>query len=114
MANRKPLPPYGKRAASNPDAHQVGLYVYTGENAWDAAKEANQQWPAVALPDQEHPASFRWPVKGFTVTILRMSPLDAEIQMSLARELLKAGAIQVFACLSGPLVHFTAEANHAR
>ena len=111
MGGIKRLPPFAKRAMKSPDRHVIGFFVYTGENAWEAARDGHGS--ALVMPDGESPASFRWPVSGFIVTIMRTSPIDAEIQFSLARELLKAGATDVFAVLSGPLAHFTAEPRDA-
>lgn len=89
----------------------IGFFVYTGKDAWSIARDA--RCPALVLPDGEKPEAFRWPVAGFAVTIVRTSPIDSEIQLALARELLKAGAFPVIAVFSGPLVHFTAEVRRA-
>jgi hypothetical protein len=107
----KRLPPYAKRATSNPDKGLIGFYIYTGRDAWNIARDA--KCPALVLPDGERPECFRWPVAGHAVTVVRTSPLDTAVQLSLARELLRAGAEPVFATENGPLVHFTAEVKRA-
>ena len=106
------LPPYARQAAIHPDK-LLGYWIYTGTDAWHKAKQwntpENADVPGLVLPEGESPESFRWPVKGRNTLIYRTSPIDAEIQMSLARELLRAGASSVIATQSGPLVEFYAD-----
>ena len=95
----------------HPDRHLLGFWIYTGTDAWSQAKAVHA--PALVLPDQESPDSFIWPVRGYTTLIIRTSPLEAEIQLSLARVLLRAGAKSVAAIKSGPLVDFYSERRNA-
>jgi len=105
------LPPYAKQLASHPDKPILGVRVYTGKDAWDKAKKwntpENAGVPGLVLPEGEHPDSFRWPVRNHSVDIYRTSPIDPELQTSLARALLSAGAIIVIATQSGENIDFT-------
>ena len=107
----KRLPPYANQATQHPDRDVIGYFIYAGAEAWATARAS--AFPAMALPDGERPESFRWPVAGLAATIIRTSPVDAEIQVRLGRELIKAGANPVCALWNGPYVLFQPEINRA-
>lgn len=93
------LPPYGQLLAErlrfgNPPVYAV---VCIGLHAWKRAKNWNQSpadTVAMVLPPDIPPASLQWPVTDVPVVIESHEGPSDQLIRELARELLKAGALQ--------------------
>ena len=89
------LPPFGRTLA---DALRSGMrprgdvWIYTGTDAWDAAKARSQFRTVLVLPENEIPESYNWPVRGVDVLVVETSPVNPEILYRLAWRLLCDGA----------------------
>ena len=97
---RKRLPPFGRdlsEALLRGQKPRNDVRIYLGHGAWDQARYANDQslWVALALPDDQPPEAFRWPVSGCSVLVVPLANIDGDIIQRLALVLLEAGATAV-------------------
>ena len=99
----KPLPPYGRKLlargkAGKPICNDIRLFA--GHNCWRYAAGFDKSQAVLALPLDEDPSSYHWPVQGNSVLIsdctymskLYSHALETNYMRKLAHTLLQAGA----------------------
>jgi len=86
------LPPYAKQV----QPHRGELRVYIGSDAWHNARIRNSYTnDSLALPDNEPPDGFTWPVRGASVLVLQAGGGGLERIPALAEALIRDGALIV-------------------
>lgn len=97
--SRKPLAPFGKQLAQ---ALATGMRpsrdvrINMAANPWERTRQDNRGARiALALPDDQAPEHFSWPVAGCTCLLVELSPQGAERLQRTALALLDAGARRV-------------------
>lgn len=103
VITNKPLPPFGEAMRvllQQGMKLNNNLFLYLGNRAWHAAKNAASNKHVLALPPNHSPYEFDWPVQGCEVLAIDTSGVAPTLIEQTAHALLLAGAISMHVILA--------------